>query len=1165
MTGRLFGDDFEPLPQPGDAPPKPPEPPRPEAAEAVAEPAPPAALVVEPPDRTEEAPYEDAPAEVIQALGGRPPTMQQWRAISTGLEPCSIVAGAGSGKTAVMAARVVYLALVASGRLEADHPGARPSRVLCLTFTNKAAEELFRRVQSAVAGLGLPEGEEATVLTYHAFAARLLDDEGLRAGLEPGSMLLTEAQKWQVVSSVLAEREFEHLEVRSLPHVIGYVLGLADECQNHLRTPEEVVTATERFLATAQPKTAVDREMVEAAERRVELAETVAAYRDRKRELGAIDYGDQIRLAVDLVQRHSEVAAAFRDRYGVVLLDEYQDTNVAQGVLLRALTGPGFPVTAVGDPDQNIYAWRGASLANIVNFATDYPRPDGSEAEAKPLYVNFRSGSRILAVADAVVGGIDPAHRPPGKRLWSHESRGEGRVLAFAASDEESEARHIARLIREEVELRPRTEDGEPSWGDVAVLCRKRRLFPRIAAVLREEGVPAEVVDLGGLLKMPEVVDVVAWLRVIEDPARNVALTRILQGPRWRIGYRDLAALARWSARHNSSLTKQLEEVLQREVDRPGDVAFALGEALDHLDDEDMTSLSDEARARLLEFAELLRELRAVAAGGSLADLVQEVVERSGLLRELEAADTPASVSARRNLLNLIDHVAAFAPVEGEASLATLVQYLDIAEEQEDELEPAQPSESNTVKLLTIHKAKGLEWPIVLVPGLAGQSRSMIFPDVTRQPNPVKQPAALPFELRGDASLLPVFTGNITKFRNDLKERGLEEERRLAYVALTRAKDLLVVSTAGWYEGPADPFEPSGFFEEIAATPACEELFREEVPEENPLIDLRREQAGEWPVTARPADSDDVFPDGWHQVAEHASADPAWARARAADDGAAAAVEFDEALARHEERAALVADRTRPAERFPVPTTLSVSSLVDYVKCPKLFFWSVIRPLPRRPSDAARLGSEIHRWIELQSRGQASLLDLDDTPDLSVEERLGEPGRANLLRKAFQDSRFAGRTPYATERPFLLWLDGMVVGGRIDAIFDQGDGRWEVVDYKTGRVPDASDPITGLQLDLYSLACAEVWGKRPEDLTLTYLYLSTGEEVTRPAGDTAEVRQRVVDALRRIAVGEFEASPGRQCRWCDFLAFCEPGKAFVAANETTTAGIQGPSSDSSSG
>ncbi|MDQ3990977.1 MAG: PD-(D/E)XK nuclease family protein, partial [Actinomycetota bacterium] len=270
--------------------------------------------------------------------------------------------------------------------------------------------------------------------------------------------------------------------------------------------------------------------------------------------------------------------------------------------------------------------------------------------------------------------------------------------------------------------------------------------------------------------------------------------------------------------------------------------------------------------------------------------------------------------------------------------------------------------------------------------------------------------------------------------------------------------------------------------------------------------------------------------------------------ARATALGPGDAERFRARLEADRERARLIEDRLAVPRTPPAPSTLSVSSVIDYVKCPKLFYWSAVRPLPRRPNPAARLGSEVHRWIELQGSGQATLLDVDELPDLSTDERSGDPPPARRLKEAFRASRFASRTPLYTERPFLLYVDGMVVGGRIDAVFGTVDGPWEVVDYKTGRVPPESDPLTGLQLDLYGLACVEVWGKRPEDLTLTYLYLAEGKEVTRPAGDPTEVRARVARALAGIAAARFEPTPGRQCGWCDFLAFCPPGREHVEAS-----------------
>ena len=1103
------------------------------------------------PLRGGETPYQEAPPEVVAAMGGRVPTEQQWEAISHPLSACAVIAGAGSGKTAVMAARVAYLVLVRTRRLTAEHDGAMPSEILCLTFTNKAAEELSRRVRGAVEPLDLPEGEEPTVLTYHAFAARLVDDYGLRMGIEPGRSLLSEAQRWQLVRSLLDDVPFEHFEVRS-DYIVGEALKLSDHMANHLAEPEAVAAASRKLASEIEPKTLEDRKERTTLLKRAELAGLIGAYQTRKTELGAIDYGDQISHAVRLVRDHPEVVAAFRERYPVVLLDEYQDTNVAQAELLRRLCGSDYPIFAEGDPDQNIYAWRGASLKNILRFGEDFAGDDGGEE--RPLYVNFRSGSRILAVADGVIGKVPPERRAAGKHLRPHPDRGEGRVEAFVASDSRAEGRRIADTIESEVDHRGGST-GEPRWAEFAVLCRKRRLFGPIAEELRERGIPAEVVDLGGLLLMPEIVDVVSWLRVLEDPGRNIHLARLLMGPRWRIGYRDLVALARWSARHN----RALREVLPEEDDMPGDVAFALAEALDHLDDPEMTGLSTEGRDRLVEFRGVLSDLRK-AASGSLGDLVGEITERSGLLRELEASSHPSAVGARRNLLNLIQHVSSFSPVHGEASLSTLISYLDTAEETEDDLEPAQPSDANTVKLLTIHKAKGLEWPVVFVPGLAEHPKSWnssIFPDVSRQPNPLTQASTLPFELRGDADVLPQYEGDLKAFRAALRDRGEEEERRLCYVALTRARDLLVASAAYWYEGPASPHQPGRFLREIASSEATETLYSDDCPKESPLIEVRRERAGRWPTPARSDDADEVFPEGWHRAAVDAVDDPSsveWRALQTLDAGELG--EYRRAVGEDSERAALIEERTRVDRVPPAPTTLSVTGLLDYVRCPKVFFWSQVRPLPRKPNPAARLGSEVHRWIELQSRGQATF-DLDELtdPDLSPDERLGEPGKSASLRETFRTSRFAGKVPLFTERPFLLYVDGYVVGGRIDAVFGVPEGRWEVVDYKTGRVPPEDGPLFGLQLDLYALACIDVWGKRPEDLTLTYFFLAEDVIRSRPAGDPDETRARVKEALAGIAGGRFDPVPGDYCRWCDFLSFCEAGKRFVER----TGGVSGSS------
>jgi DNA helicase-2/ATP-dependent DNA helicase PcrA len=227
---------------------------------------------------------------------------------------------------------------------------------------------------------------------------------------------------------------------------------------------------------------------------------------------------------------------------------------------------------------------------------------------------------------------------------------------------------------------------------------------------------------------------------------------------------------------------------------------------------------------------------------------------------------------------------------------------------------------------------------------------------------------------------------------------------------------------------------------------------------------------------------------------------------------------------------------------------VSVGRLTDYARCPKLYYWSAVRPLPRFAGPSARIGTEIHRWIEMKSRGQATLLEVDDEPDVTLEELAGAPGRREDLRNAFVQSRFGEMVPLFAERPFLLPIEGIAIKGRIDAIYGVPDGPWEVVDWKTGQLPHADDPLAGVQLDLYALACIEVWRKTPEDLKLTYFYLRTGEERSHTVDDVDGVRERIRVWLRGIGAAAFEPTPGPHCRFCDFQPFCDAGRAWVSAN-----------------
>jgi DNA helicase-2/ATP-dependent DNA helicase PcrA len=1083
------------------------------------------------------------PPEVVAAMGGAPPTEEQWRAITTPLEPSVLIAGAGSGKTSVIAARVVYLALAALGRVQGAGDGVLPGNVLALTFTVKATENLRSRIRRALAGVELARGEEPEIANYHGLAAQVIDRYGVLAGIETGGRVLSQAQRVTLAGRVLDEVAFEHVKTEWQPSVVDKILNLDAQIANHLVDPDEVVAFVEERLPVYKEIARTDRVYYAALER-IELAKAVAVFRRLKRELGVIDFGDQIEMAVQVATEHPEVGREYRDRFAAVLLDEYQDTNVAQAKLMRAMFGGGHPVTAVGDPDQNIYAWRGASLSNLFDFPTDFPKVDGSPADRLPLFTNFRSGARILHAADTIIAPLPADQRPdPDKRLVPFPANGEGEVTITSHRDELTEARAIADRI---VAL----QEGTSSWSEIAVLCRTSRLFFLLQQTFAERGIPAEIVGLAGLLRTPEVVEVMAYARAANDAMASVALARILMGPRYRVGFKDLALVASWAKGKNYAWR-----------DEGGDdeeTPFLFAEALEHLDE--VEGLSDEGRARLEEFRAELSALR-VEARRPVPEFLGEVMRRIGIVDELDAdVDRGAAAQRSRNLAAFLDQVHAFEPVEGELTLRAFLDHVDSVEALEkEEWEPVQPTASDSVKVMTIHQAKGLEFDHVFVPGVAAG----LMPSKRIQQNPAERGYSLDFELRGDAAILPTFDGVLSHFKRDLQAQEVIEERRTMYVALTRARRSLHVSASNWYGENVRAKGPSEFFAELAdwgtttgeaavsieasGAPASDDA----EPEVNPMLGYRESLVRDWPGPARPDDADATFPDGWRRTAvaaiEAGAVQTALVDALDADDRAA----FERLTADRRQLAAHLRER-EAVEGGPsadrTPRSVGASDLITYVQCPKRFYWSRVRPLPRFSGPAARIGTEIHAWIERRARGQGQLLELEDRPDLTDEELAGDPGRIERLRDSFLESRFAGVPPLFAERAFLLRVGEFTIGGRIDAIFGLPDGAWEIVDWKTGRRPADDDPTLGLQLDVYGLAAVEIWGKRPEDLSLTYLYLASGDEVSKPMDDPETVRSRVDASLTAIGDGAFDPTPGPWCTHCDFRSFCDAGQAWLASN-----------------
>jgi DNA helicase-2/ATP-dependent DNA helicase PcrA len=1043
------------------------------------------------------------PGVIAAELGLHAPTPEQADVISAAPEPTLVVAGAGAGKTETMAARVVWL--VANGIVT-------PDRVLGLTFTRKAARQLSDRVRARLrrlAGSKLiervdPSGQrrmavltgEPTILTYHAYAGRIVSEHGLRLPFEPGARLLTETAAWQVAHHVVATW-VEDIDTDKVPATItGYVLKLAGEFAEHLLDPDLLRDHAERLIDVVQSAPKSPRQHVEMSEKlrdilgaqrfRVELLPLVEAYAQAKRKLGALDFADQMALAATLAREHREVVAGERERYGAVLLDEYQDTGHSQRVLLRSLFGDGapLPVTAVGDPAQAIYGWRGASAANLPRFTTDFPRVAADRTRAPAarfgLLTSFRNPAEVLDLANVIAHPLRSAGLDVDD-LRSRDDAPPGDVACALLGDIRSErawlAAAIARRWRESV-----ADKGSPPTA--AVLVRRRADMADLAQALRAEGLPVEVVGIGGLLAEPEIRDLVSTLRLLVDPLAGTAAMRLLTNSRWRLGAADLAVLWRRATALAGDPPSSVDTLVPMErADQTG-----LADALD--DPGDPTAYSVAGYRRIAELGDELAVLRR-RLEAPLPELVAEV-ERT-LMLDIEAMSRPGGVG-RVHLDAFADVVADFAAASPSATLPALLDYLGVAEREEDGLTPGEVQVAeDRVQILTVHAAKGLEWQLVAVPHLVDS----VFPGRRRSASWLRSIVELPAPLRGDAYDLPTLhiadglnrkeiESELLAHDDAFEERRLVEERRLCYVALTRAEHTLLVSGHWWGESGTKPRGPSAFLREIGAAlagaPALgaveEWAHAPDEDAENPLAEYAR--TTQWPA--------DPLGERRHVLTEGAelvrAAMATTATPTSEDDDEDGWVrDVDVLLA---ERAAAHVDR----ERVLLPDQLTVSQLVALADDRDALAGRLRRPLPQQPNQAARRGTAFHGWLE-QRFTAGRLLDVDELPGSADDDLVPADTTFADLKDAFLAGEWADRTPVDVEVPFETELSGVTVRGRMDAVFADEDGGYTVVDWKTGALP-AEDraPALAVQLAAYRLAWAALSGTDVAGVRAVFHYVA---------------------------------------------------------------------------
>ncbi len=1021
---------------------------------------------------------------------------EQRRAVTHGEGPLLVVAGAGTGKTQVITRRIAWL--IATRR-------ARPSEILALTFTDKAAEEMQLRVDQLV-----PYGYADTAIsTFHAFGDRLIREFAYELGLSPDVRVLTRPEVVVFLRERLFELELDTYRPLGDPtRFLGALATLFARARDEDVSPARYLAYAERLAARAmelagaaeaQPLETDPDAVVAAAEearRQGELARAYARYTDLLRAHGAIDFGDQVSLALRLLRDSAATRAAAQRRYRYILVDEFQDTNRAQSELVAILAERHRNVTVVGDDDQSIYRFRGAAISNILQFRERY-----RGARTVVLRRNYRSLPPVLDAAHRLIRFNDPDRLEVRvgipKRLVperAERSAAPVRHAAFATGGEEAD--WIAAEIRRRVDAGARPRDH-------AILVRANADGDAILRALNAAGLPWRFSGTSGLYARPEVRLLLALLRAIADPGSSVDVYALAASDRYAVPAEDLATVAGSARRRNRTLFEVIED------------AGADPAAL---------RLSPPGRQALARLHADIRRFRDLAQRRPAGEVLYAFLRDTGWLASLAAADSVAAEEVLANVGRFFDIVRVQSALLADDRAVFLARHLGTLIDAGDDPPTADPDpDVDAVHVMTVHKAKGLEFPVVFLPGLVADR----FPARAR-----REPLGLPPELVDE--ILPDGDGQ------------LQEERRLFYVAMTRARDELILTHAA----------------------------------ESTSGRLRRVS----PFVLEALDLQGLGGAAGNATSTRAAAGP---------------------LQRF---AALDAPPELPeAERTPIegPLTLSHSAIDDYLSCPLRYRFSHVLRIPTAPHHSLVYGSALHQAVQEFHRSQARGRPLTEPELMAVldaawsnegfvsrEHELArlDAGRAALRR--FREAQLApdAVVPAWVEREFAFSLGGDRIRGRFDrvdivaasggATVDDSDGhsadrgpavaavpptilradvveptlellgreRVTITDYKSSDVRDPAiargRARDSLQLQIYAMAYEAMTGRLPDAVQLHFLDSGLVGRAEVEPGRLEKAKARIGTAAAGIRARDYTPKPSPlACTYCPFRDVCPSSAA----------------------